>query len=176
MLRVPALLLAALFLAAQPAEALIIDLTAKIDGAQQVPPTDSLAFGTGVFEFDDVSHVLSWTILFTAALFDTNENAAHIHGPAAVGANAPILIPLGTGQLKQGMTDLDNLASCPDPAACASDLLAGLWYVNIHSDEHPDGEIRGQILPAGGVPEPATLSLLLAAGGSALLIRRRMAA
>jgi hypothetical protein len=176
MFRVPALLLAAVFLAAQPAHALVIDLTAKIDGPQEVPPTDSLAFGTGVFEYDDVTNVLSWTILFTAALLDTGEIAAHIHGPAAVGEEANILIDLGTGQLKQGMTDLDSVASCTaDPDQCESDLLAGLWYANIHSTEHSEGEIRGQILPVGAVPEPAALSLLLAAGG-ALLIRRRVAA
>jgi hypothetical protein len=177
MLRIPAFLLISLLLAAVPAQALVIDLTADIGASQEVPPTDSLAFGTGVFTYDDVSNVLSWTILFTASLFDTDETMAHIHGPAAVGAEADPLVDLGTGQLKTGMTDLDLLASCSgDPEACESDLLAGLWYVNVHSSEHPDGEIRGQILPPAGVPEPATLSLLLLAGGSALLLRRRVAA
>jgi hypothetical protein len=41
-----------------------------------------------------------------------------------------------------------------------ADLLAGLWYVNIHTDEHPGGEIRGQILPVG-VPEPMGAVLML---------------
>ena len=171
-----ALVLASLLFAAQPAQALVIDLTADIAASQEVPPTDSPAFGTGVFEYDDVTNVISWTILFTESLFDTAEEASHVHGPAGVGAEADILFELGTGQLKQGMTDLDAVASCTaDPEACEGELLAGLWYVNIHSSEHPDGEIRGQILPATLVPEPAALSLLLAAG-TAFLLRRSFVA
>ena len=55
-------------------------------------------------------------------------------------------------------------------AGQVNDLLAGLWYLNLHTDAFPDGEIRGQV-----VPEPGTLALL--AGGLGLLaVRRRMSA
>ena len=101
--------------------------------------------------------------------------SAEVSGPAAAGSNAEVLFDLGTGQLKQGMADLDEVTSCSgDPEACEDDLLAGLWYVTISSTEHPDGEIRGQILPAT-VPEPMAMSLLMAAAGGVLLRRRRAA-
>jgi hypothetical protein len=175
MLRIPGFLLMTLLLAA-PAQAIVIDLTADIGGANVVPATDSLAFGTGVFEYDDETNVLTWTILFTASLFDTDEVSAEVSGPAAEGSNADVLFDLGTGQLKQGMADLDEVTSCSgDPEACEDDLLAGLWYVTISSSEHPDGEIRGQILPATSVPEPIAMSLLMAAAGGVLL-RRRLSA
>jgi hypothetical protein len=171
MLRIPGFVLMALLFAA-PAQALVIDLTADFGGDQEVPPTDSLATGTGVFLYDDETNVLSWTILFTAALFETNEIAAHIHGPADPGENADILIDLGLGQLKEGMTDLDSVAACSgDPEACEDELLAGRWYANIHSTEHENGEIRGQIIPVS-IPEPMALSLLMAAAGGVLLRRR----
>jgi hypothetical protein len=38
-------------------------------------------------------------------------------------------------------------------------ILAGNSYINFHTMQFPGGEIRGQILQ---VPEPSTISLLLA--------------
>jgi hypothetical protein len=40
-----------------------------------------------------------------------------------------------------------------------TDLLAGLWYVNIHTTTSGGGEIRGQVY-ATLVPEPASLLML----------------
>jgi len=51
----------------------------------------------------------------------------------------------------------------------ASNLLAGLWYINVHTSVFNGGEIRGQV-----VPEPASLVMLVI--GTAALVgftRRR---
>jgi len=29
-----------------------------------------------------------------------------------------------------------------------TDLMAGQWYFNVHTQQNPSGEIRGQVLPA----------------------------
>lgn len=145
---------------ALPAGATTIHLTAKIEAAQAVPPTDSIAFGTGAFVFDDVSHLLTWAIVVTDALFGSPETGSAIHGPAAVGFTAPALAALGVGTLKLGSIDLDDI--CADPGGCADDLLASLWYVNVTSEEHATGEIRGQILPVSEVPGWIMLGMGLA--------------
>ncbi len=46
-----------------------------------------------------------------------------------------------------------------------SDLLAGLWYVNVHTSSaagggFPMGEIRGQVIVTAQVSAPATVALL----------------
>ncbi|ACB52622.1 hypothetical protein cce_3274 [Crocosphaera subtropica ATCC 51142] len=44
-----------------------------------------------------------------------------------------------------------------------SQLLSGLWYINIHTEANPPGEIRGQV-NINTIPEPFTLGLLGMAG------------
>ena len=53
-----------------------------------------------------------------------------------------------------------------------ADLLAGLWYVNVHSTTFGPGEIRGQVLAANPVPVPAA-AWLLASGILGLASFRR---
>ncbi|MER3402749.1 MAG: hypothetical protein C4336_08960 [Armatimonadota bacterium] len=50
------------------------------------------------------------------------------------------------------------------------DFLAGLWYVNLHSQAFPGGEIRGQLNP---VPEPASIAALGIAVAGMLAVRRQ---
>jgi hypothetical protein len=68
---------------------------------------------------------------------------AHIHGPASEDENAGVLFPLEfdneAGTLSGGPFTLTS--------AQLQQLQDGLFYVNLHSEEHQDGEIRGQLLP-----------------------------
>jgi CHRD domain len=64
--------------------------------------------------------------------------AAHFHGPAEPGKNAGVAVPItpATGPMHGSVTLTD---------AQASDLLAGHWYVNVHTDANKGGELRGQL-------------------------------
>ena len=61
-----------------------------------------------------------------------------------------------------------------------ADLIAGLYYVNIHSNDFPDGEISGIIKVVENVPAASTwglvvmLVLILSAG--TILMRSRLVA
>jgi hypothetical protein len=99
----------------------------------------------GQVTLDTDTNQLSWNIVFAGLLGD--ETGAHFHGPAPVGLNAGVQIPLPLGSPKIGNAILSDLQE--------ADVLAGLWYVNIHTVNFPGGEIRGQV-----VPEPSSLALL----------------
>lgn len=115
--------------------------TSTINGAQEVPSTIIPASGSGNFTIDTAANTLSFNINFSG--LSSAETSAHIHGPAATGANAPILFTLPPGAVKNGIWNY--------PENLEADILAGRTYVNIHSLLFPNGEIRGQILPEANV-------------------------
>jgi hypothetical protein len=136
-----------------PSQAGLITLTANIDGSQANAGTGTGSLGTGVANmlFDDVSNEFSWDISWSG--LTGNITAAHFHGPALLTQNAGVQVAISTLSNPTSGSDTINTAQ-------AADLLAGLWYINIHTDTSPGGEIRGQVQVAS-VPEPGTLSLLL---------------
>jgi hypothetical protein len=69
--------------------------------------------------------------------------AAHIHGSALPGVNAPILFPL---PIPLGVTagQINDFAIMLTPTQL-QDMKAGLFYFNVHTVNNPGGEIRGQI-------------------------------
>lgn len=117
-------------------------LSATLSGAQEVPATASGAAGSGTFTIDTAANTLSFDISHSG-LVGGAETAAHIHGPAAAGANALPVFDLPLGASKTGVWNY--------PEALEADILAGRTYVNVHTTLFPNGEIRGQILPQANV-------------------------
>lgn len=168
------LALLGLLLAASGADALTYNLVASLDGAQETPPVITLGAGTLTGTYDDVSNALSWSGSFAG--LNSGTTNAHFHGPAAVGAGPASVqvgmtastgdvFPIGvTSGVFSGSATITNLQE--------ADLLAGLWYVNIHTVTSGGGEIRGQLYATA--PEPPTLLMLgLGLLGLVLAGRRR---
>ena len=109
--------------------------TAKLDGAQQVPPVQTTATGFGSFVMDTAANTVTFHVEFSG--LSSAETAANIHGPAATGNSAGILFPLPPGTPKIGTISISD----SDEAT----FLGGQTYVNVHSTLNPNGEIRGQI-------------------------------
>ncbi len=110
-----------------------------LNGAQETPTNASIGLGNGILTYDTATKTLCYYISF-AGLTAGAEIAAHIHGPAAPGTPAGIILPLPLGAGKSAC--VVNPALPFDKA----DLFKNLYYVNIHSAGLPGGEIRGQIL------------------------------
>jgi hypothetical protein len=163
-------LVAATFFVIWPAHAALIPLSAVLDGAQEVPPNASPASGFGTMTYDDVTNIFVWHIEFAGLV--APEIAAHFHAPAPPGVNAAVVIPLPLGSPKDGFVDFDDQFGALAETREA-ELLSGLFYVNVHSQAFPGGEIRGQVLVAPlVVPEPSAFALL-SLGLLVLALRRR---
>jgi len=128
------------FLAA-PALADQVAYHADLTAAQETPPADSAGTGSLDASYNTSTKMLNWTVTYSGLTGDVP--AAHFHGPAAMGAKAPPVVPIEapfTSPIKGSATLTD---------AQASDLQAGMWYFNLHTAKYPDGEIRGQVVAGG---------------------------
>jgi hypothetical protein len=131
------LAVAACLATASPVLAETLTMKASLAAATEVPPNDSPGTGTVTVTFDTATKKLSWDGTYSGLTGPAT--AGHFHGPADPGKNAGVAVPItpNTSPLK-GSADLTD--------AQAADLMAGKWYVNIHTEAHKGGEIRGQVV------------------------------
>jgi hypothetical protein len=134
-----AAVLSTFLFAASSSFAAVVNYTATLKGSSEVPPNDSKGTGTVTATYDTVSKNFSYTVTYSGLTGPAT--AAHFHGPAAVGANAPPVLPIPATMLASPIKGEKTLT-----AAQAADLAAGKWYFNVHTAAHPPGEIRGQMM------------------------------
>ena len=123
-------------LTAGAAHASQYNVTTTLKGADEVPPNTTTGKGTVSAMLDTTTKAFSYTI--TYAGLTGPATAAHFHGPAAPGSNAPPIITMTSlASPIRGTTTLTD--------AQINDLRNGKWYFNVHTAAHPGGEIRGQL-------------------------------
>jgi hypothetical protein len=122
---------------ASAAVAEVVHFKVELKGTNEVPPNNSPGTGLADVTFDTASKALSWVV--TYAGLTGPAIGAHMHGPTDSGSNAGILVPFrSVASPIEGSTTLTD--------SQASGLMSGQWYVNIHTEAHPGGELRGQLV------------------------------
>ena len=115
----------------------LLTFTTQMRGGNEVPPVASIATGQVDAVLNTDTNVLRWKVSYLN--LSGPARAGHFHGPAAVGANAGVVLPF------PGLMSSQMEGSATLTAAQVADLMAGRWYANIHTAAHPGGEIRGQM-------------------------------
>jgi hypothetical protein len=110
-----------------------------ITGANEVPANTSSATGVLNAIYDKDAKTLRYSITFTGL----NPINAHFHKGAA-GTSGPPVIDLkpASGIITSPIAGTSRVFT----SAEETDLLAGNWYVNIHSNDYAAGEIRAQLI------------------------------
>ena len=138
--------------------------SARLSGAEEVPPRPTKATGTALFQLNEEGTALSYSVNVTNI---RNVFAAHIHC-GAKRVNGPVGVTLFMGTPGGGEFDgilAEGTITAPDPgnacgwtdlAAVVAAMNSGNTYVNVHTNDgvaptntgprdFPGGEIRGQI-------------------------------
>ena len=126
-------------LASNASHADMLNLGATLSGAAEVPPNTSAGMGQLQAEFDKATKTLRYTLRYSG--LSGPVKAGHFHGPAEAGKNAGVALGINNAG------DSPVQGSAVLTADQAADLLAGKWYVNLHTAANPGGELRGQVAP-----------------------------
>jgi hypothetical protein len=158
---------------ASPVSAATQDFTARLSGAEEVPPRATDATGVATFQLSEDGTALSFSVNVSNI---ENVVAAHIHC-GAKRVNGPVGVTLFSGAAPGGgevngtlakgtitAPDSGNGCGWADLAAVVAAMNSGNTYVNVHTNDgvaptntgpgdFPGGEIRGQITQVLGGPK-----------------------
>ena len=113
-----------------------MSFSGTLTGTEEVPAVNTAASGTVSLTLNESIKTGMLTMNFQG--LSSAQTGAHIHGPAAVGTNAEVLIELPTGQLNNHTVTFTDTQM--------GYLKAGQLYVNVHTTNNPNGEIRAQLI------------------------------
>ncbi|HRJ15040.1 MAG TPA: CHRD domain-containing protein [Saprospiraceae bacterium] len=110
-----------------------------LNGASEVSPVSTSASGLGLLAYSPGNFTIRYYIVVNG--LSGPITAAHIHS-GAIGVNGPVVTPLS-----QGLPNVlsGTLSTSSLPVDFFQKLIAGTLYVNVHTNAHPGGEIRGQL-------------------------------
>ncbi len=118
------------------------DFQATLNGASEVPPTDTKGSGYFTAVYRPSTKVLEYRL--NLVRLSGPVTIAYLQGPAGPGENAEKVVPIDIPLYRDRSHMSDGVTLTEEQAG---QVLAGLWYVNVMTDKFPDGEVRGQILP-----------------------------
>jgi hypothetical protein len=123
------------------ATAATISFKVPLTGAAQVPPVTTAGTGSADLTWNPTTRVITWDV--TDSGLTGPVTMAHFHN-GAEGKNGPVVIWL-TKQGTEATGAIKGEATLTPEQT--KEFEAGDWYINVHTKDHPAGEIRGQVKP-----------------------------
>ena len=117
--------------------------TAKLSGKDEVPPVNTQATGTAQFQLSSDGKEINYDLTTTKL---NGFMMAHIHQGKAGENGQPITTPLQMGKGKITSSDLQGSLAGKQISDLVDLMKNGGAYVNVHTNQNQNGEIRGQIM------------------------------
>ena len=142
-LSLPAVLvLGFLLLSCQDHQTSSVTLKATLDGKSVKPlPTTSSATGLFTGKLDLATHVLDYSLSYSA--LSTPAVVAHLHKATGVNGTGLVDIIISTPSNTSGSVSGSTFLLSQNQV---DSLLAGFYYVDLHTAAYPAGEIRGEVI------------------------------
>jgi len=126
-----------------------------LSGGAEVPAVATAGSGTATVSYNTNTKMITYQITWLLNNAQSTTTDMHFHGAENGSAtiSSPVVIPI-TGFATGNTGSLTGTTRVLTDAE-ANQLLAGKWYINVHSAAFPSGEIRGNIIfssPSTGNP------------------------
>ncbi len=134
----------------------LITYAVVLEGAQETPPNAATGTGSGTAVVDTVNNKITLNLTFSG--MTGTLNGSHLHGPAVRGLPAGVKVSIG------GVSPITDTVTYSEMDE--ADILAGRWYVNLHTAANGGGEIRGQLDNLGAANKALTVAVAGTGSGS----------
>ena len=119
-----------------------ISFSVQLRGAEEIPPVQTTGSGVADLTYDPATRTVTWTV--TCSGLSGTATMVHFHGPASRGEKGAVQLWLSKqGSVVEGGRVAGQATLTPEQA---DQFTAGRWYVNVHTQTNPGGEIRGQVV------------------------------
>lgn len=109
-----------------------------LEGRQEVPMVETEQSAMATVTINETDMMVMGEVDLTEV---AEVSGAHIHA-GEVGTNGPVAFGF-SDEDEDGVWEIEGEDITQEEHEA---LLAGNWYVNVHTDSYPDGELRGQIV------------------------------
>jgi hypothetical protein len=124
---------------------LIKKTTVLLSGGQEVPAVTTTGTGTAEISYDPTMKMITYKITWQLGLPTATTTNMHFHGAETGSDLVSSGVALGITGFATGSSGVLNGMTIALTDVQAAQLLAGKWYVNIHSSTVGSGELRGNI-------------------------------
>lgn len=121
-----------------------VSFSVPLNGSEQVPSVQTRGTGNARFTYDPDTRQLTWNV--TCSDLSSPVTMAHLHVGAAGKNGKPVVWLTKVGSTSTPIEGPIKGESTLTPDQ-AKEFVAGDLYINVHTKDHPDGEIRGQVMP-----------------------------
>ncbi len=115
-----------------------IHFHADMSDAPQRLPTYSPGVGRAEFKLERDTLKLSWTVTYKD--LTTEPVGLHLHGPVPAEGTAPVMFDLTSDSFRSPVEGEKILTEGE-----VAYLVQSLTYINLHTTQYPEGELRGPV-------------------------------